>query len=161
MKKLFAFLLCFWVACVSANPTQDHLNQLVLRSKNPRLGRVNIGVLIKSLRTGQVIYEYNADHLFAPASIQKLFTATAGLSYLKPDFKFSTKVFTTGNIQNGELQGNLYLKFSGDPTLTTGELKGIIEKLRTYGINKIQGRVISTTAITIGCLILLAGCGTI
>lgn len=141
MKKFWAFLLCFWVGCVSANQTQEHLNQLVLRSKNPRLGRVNVGVLVKSLKTGQVIYEYNADHLFAPASIQKLFTATAGLSFLKPDFRFSTKVFTTGSIHNGELQGNLYLKFSGDPTLTTSELKGMIEKLRTFGINKITGHI--------------------
>ncbi len=141
MKKILTFLICFWVGCASANQTQDHLNELVLKSKNPRLGRVNIGVLVKSLKTGRTIYEYQADHLFAPASIQKLFTATAGLSYLKPDFRFSTKVYTTGTIQNGELQGNLYLKFAGDPTLNTSDLKAMIEKLKTFGIRRVTGRI--------------------
>jgi D-alanyl-D-alanine carboxypeptidase/D-alanyl-D-alanine-endopeptidase (penicillin-binding protein 4) len=141
VKKILAFIICFWTAYAAANPTQDHLNKLVLRTKNPRAGHVNIGVMVKSLKTGQIIYEYQADHLFTPASTQKLFTATAGLSFLKPDFRFSTKVFTTGTIHNGELQGNLYLKFSGDPTLNTNDLKAMIAKLPSFGIHKITGRI--------------------
>lgn len=140
MKKFLAFLLCFWLGCATAN-TQEYMNNLVAKCRNPRAGKVNIGVMVKSLKTGQILYEYQPDRLFAPASIQKLFTATAGLSYLKPQFRFSTKVFVLGRIQNGELQGNVYLKFAGDPTLNSSDLKGMIEKLKSYGIRKVTGRV--------------------
>jgi serine-type D-Ala-D-Ala carboxypeptidase/endopeptidase (penicillin-binding protein 4) len=52
-----------------------------------------------------------------PASVEKLFTATAALQRLGPTTRLSTTVFGTGQLgANGVWEGDLYLKGGGDPT---------------------------------------------
>ena len=52
-----------------------------------------------------------------PASVMKLITTSAGLSMLGPDFTWRNRIWIDGPVVNGVLQGNLYLKGSGDPKL--------------------------------------------
>lgn len=103
-----------------------------------------VGVSVKSLQTGQMIYERNADRGFRPASTLKLFTGIAALDYLGPEFRFSTEFLT--NVPtipgNGILPGNLYIKFSGDPYLTIDDLKNMADSLSEKGIKNIQGNII-------------------
>ena len=42
------------------------------------------GVLVIDRKTGQTIYEHNADRFFAPASVTKLFSTAAALVELGP-----------------------------------------------------------------------------
>ena len=57
-----------------------------------------------------------------PASNVKLVTTLAALKYLGPNYKFKTKIYTDGSIQNGVLNGNLYVKGFGDPKLVSEQL---------------------------------------
>ncbi len=124
---------------------QVNLNNILSHFKAYR-----IGVSIQSLSSGRVLYQYNANHGFVPASTLKLFTGIAALDYLGPHFQFKTRFLTNpgAQIRNGVLAGNLYIKFSGDPYLTLDDLKDMLTTLNEQHITKVQGNiVIDDTAI--------------
>jgi len=105
-------------------------------------GDTNVGIIIKSLDSGAVLYERNAKHFFMPASILKIVTAITALDYLGSDYKFVTKIITNSQeIKNGTLNGDIYLHFDGDPTLTKNDLEQLISQLSTLGIKTIRGNI--------------------
>ncbi len=61
-----------------------------------------------------------------PASTQKLFTATAALAVLGPDFRYETKAVAPGAPKNGAIP-HLWLVGSGDPGITTPEAAARLE----------------------------------
>ena len=75
------------------------------------------GMYVKDLQTGKVLYDLNSDKLFSPASTSKIFSVEALLNTFGDDFRFKTPVYATGEIQNGELHGNLVLVAQGDLTM--------------------------------------------
>ncbi len=114
----------------------DAIDQLIANT-DPN---VHIGVQVKSVTNGQVLYERDADRLFVPASVSKLFTATAAAVYLPDDFQYETPLYVEGAMAGaGQLQGDVYLQFSGDPTLTTPDLVQLLSMLKAHGITHIQG----------------------
>jgi D-alanyl-D-alanine carboxypeptidase/D-alanyl-D-alanine-endopeptidase (penicillin-binding protein 4) len=77
------------------------------------------GVQVVSLDTGKVLYAYNSDRLFTPASNTKLFTTAATLALIGPEYKFKTTVETTGLMDKyGRVNGDLLLVGRGDPNLS-------------------------------------------
>lgn len=73
------------------------------------------GILVVDASTKEVIYEQNANQLFCPASVTKLFSTSAALEKLGPDFRFKTPVKRRGDVDSsGVLQGDLILEASGD-----------------------------------------------
>lgn len=109
---------------------------------------LNIGVAVKSMKYGDVLYTHNPHHPFVPASILKILTAEAALLYLGADYKFQTSIYTDASaLSNGILRGNLYLVHSGDPTLTYYDLIELIDALKAQQITQIQGNIyVDTTA---------------
>ncbi|MCD8475930.1 MAG: D-alanyl-D-alanine carboxypeptidase/D-alanyl-D-alanine-endopeptidase, partial [Shewanella fodinae] len=77
-----------------------------------------------------------------PASTQKLLTAVTAWQVLGEDFRFHTRLFTTGHIKNGVINGDIYLQFSGDPRLTRAQLAQMATKLAATGVQKIAGKVV-------------------
>lgn len=115
-----------------------------INSIDPNL---SIGVAVKSMKTGQVLYTRNPHQLFVPASVLKVFTAEAALLYLGSDYKFQTSFYTDAkNITNGVLYGNLYLVHSGDPTLTFMDLSDLMVALKARQIQQIDGNVYIDTS---------------
>lgn len=112
---------------------------LAVRSLSPN---ANIGITIKSMKYGDILYTRNSQSLFVPASTLKIFTAQAALLYLGPNFKFKTRFVTDArSINNGTLYGNLYLVHSGDPSLTYYDLAELVVALKSQHIEKIAGNV--------------------
>jgi D-alanyl-D-alanine carboxypeptidase/D-alanyl-D-alanine-endopeptidase (penicillin-binding protein 4) len=72
------------------------------------------GLLFVDMETGQIVYEHNADKLFAPASATKLYSVAAALDALGADYRFRTPVHRKGSVQDGQLHGDLILVASGD-----------------------------------------------
>lgn len=106
-----------------------------------KLNNVNIGIIVQSMKTNHILYQHRVNYFYTPASVQKLFTAVAALSFLKPSYRFMTQLFMDGKIKNGTLQGNLTVKFSGDPELKLKDLRELFHQLHRYGLNKIVGNV--------------------
>jgi serine-type D-Ala-D-Ala carboxypeptidase/endopeptidase (penicillin-binding protein 4) len=100
---------------------------------------VNIGVIAVSLKTGLVVYEKNAARLFIPSDCVKMLTSAAALDILGPDYHFETVLLTDGLQEQGKLKGNLYLKGSGDPSLTYQDLQQLAFQLKVMGIEQVQG----------------------
>ncbi len=108
----------------------------------------DVGIQIKSMHSGDLLYSKNAHDLFVPASIMKIVTAEAALLYLGPDYTFQTRLLTDAtHISNGIIKGNVYLVHSGDPSLTYADLTDLLVALKSQNIRGISGNVyIDTTA---------------
>ncbi len=73
------------------------------------------GILVVDRKTGQTIYERNADLLFAPASVTKLFSTAAALVELGPSYRFHTPLVRRGEVDvKGTLHGDVILVAQGD-----------------------------------------------
>jgi D-alanyl-D-alanine carboxypeptidase/D-alanyl-D-alanine-endopeptidase (penicillin-binding protein 4) len=84
----------------------------------PRFQHARWGLLVADRRTGEVLYERDADKLFPPASTTKLYSVSAALDALGSNFCFETPVFRRGTVDAaGVLNGDLILVAVGDLTL--------------------------------------------
>jgi D-alanyl-D-alanine carboxypeptidase/D-alanyl-D-alanine-endopeptidase (penicillin-binding protein 4) len=114
----------------------------VLQLINQYLPDAHVGVYVQRADTGEVLLNINGQQHFTPASTTKLFTAYAALKILGPDFKFNTSVMLDQkNLLNGVYTGPLYVKFSGDPTLTSEDISQFIQALKSIGISRIHGTI--------------------
>lgn len=77
-----------------------------------------------------------------PASVMKLITTSAGLSMLGPDFTWRNRVWIDGPVIDGVLQGNLYVKGSGDPKLVVERLQSLLQEVMGKGLREIKGDII-------------------
>jgi len=77
-----------------------------------------------------------------PASIMKLVTTYAALDLLGPAFAWSTPVYVEGNIANGVLNGNLYIKGQGDPKLVIERMWLLLRRVQGLGIAAISGDIV-------------------
>jgi D-alanyl-D-alanine carboxypeptidase/D-alanyl-D-alanine-endopeptidase (penicillin-binding protein 4) len=75
------------------------------------------GILVVDADTGKPVYSHNADQLFAPASVTKLYSTAAAWVDLGPDYRFETPVYRRGDVVEGRLHGDLILVAKGDATL--------------------------------------------
>lgn len=92
---------------------------------------------------GKTIYSKNSDRPMIPASNTKLFTTAAALYIMGPKYELTTKIFTDDfNIDNGIVNGNIYIKGFGNSTFTTKDLDSLVKLLVIQGIKKINGNII-------------------
>ncbi|MBS3679004.1 D-alanyl-D-alanine carboxypeptidase/D-alanyl-D-alanine-endopeptidase [Ornithinibacillus massiliensis] len=117
----------------------DKLNQIL---SNPALDGTTTGVSIRNADSGELLFSYYGDHRLHPASNMKILTTIAALETLGPDYRFTTEVLTDGSIKGAVLQGNLYLKGKGDPTLLKHDLDQFAADLKAKGIKNIKGNLI-------------------
>ena len=77
------------------------------------------GVEIRSLDTGERLFEHDAGKLMMPASNMKVLTLAAAAETLGWDYRYTTTLETTGTIENGVLRGDLVVRGTGDPTINS------------------------------------------
>ncbi|MFO1442206.1 D-alanyl-D-alanine carboxypeptidase/D-alanyl-D-alanine-endopeptidase [Bacillus sp. Bva_UNVM-123] len=128
-------------ATEEGKPLVQELNQLL--NNDPDLLGALAGVSVRSAETGELLYEHIGDIRLKPASNMKLFTAAAAMSTLGGNYRFTTDILTDGSVKGKMLQGNLFLKGKGDPTLLKTDFDHFAKKLKDLGINHIQGDVIA------------------
>ena len=106
-----------------------------------------MSVLVQNMRTGEVIDSYRADKVVPPASVMKLLTTGAALEILGPGFRFPTLLEYSGTIEQGVLQGDLYIHGGCDPSLgwkgNTAFLDRWVKAIQDAGIRRIDGAVIA------------------
>jgi len=106
----------------------------------------------------KTLLSLNSQKSLAPASGLKLFTSAAALDYLGPDYQFETRIYYLGKLaQNGILDGNVYIRGAGDPTLGSDRVSGSqnlddlvnswVQAIKSAGIKKINGSVIANTSL--------------
>jgi D-alanyl-D-alanine carboxypeptidase/D-alanyl-D-alanine-endopeptidase (penicillin-binding protein 4) len=106
------------------------------------------GVDVRSLDTGETLYRRDAERLMMPASNLKIVTLAVAADVLGWDHRFSTTLETTAPIEGGVLEGDLFVRGGGDPTINsrsdrvTAVLTEWVAALRDAGIQRIDGRII-------------------
>ena len=119
---------------------------------SPGIKNASWGLSVKDAATGKVVAERGPRLNLVPASSLKVVVTAAALEKLGPEKVFYTRLYYDGSIVNGFLNGNLYLKGGGDPSLGSQLIPGAArleevfrtwaEALRAAGINVINGAVV-------------------
>ncbi len=167
-------LLITFAAPMAAQQTLDQRIQVVM--DRPEFRHASWGIEFYDLTARLPVYAANAERLFVPGSSTKLLTVGTSLESLGRDHRFTTRVYRTGPIRNGTLDGDLVLVASGDPNLSgrgafggdtlawTDEdhsyggmplaadplaaLRDLAKQVAAHGIARIRGRVIVDATLT-------------
>jgi D-alanyl-D-alanine carboxypeptidase/D-alanyl-D-alanine-endopeptidase (penicillin-binding protein 4) len=170
IRKTLMTLALFSViaAPMAAQQTLEQRIQAVM--DRPEFRHSSWGIEFYDLTAKLPVYSVNADRLFAPGSTTKLLTTGTSLELLGRDHRFTTRVYGTGPVKGGTLNGDLVLVASGDPNLSgrgafgadtlgwTDEdhsyggmpltsdplfaLRDLAQQIAAKGIKRIKGRVI-------------------
>jgi D-alanyl-D-alanine carboxypeptidase/D-alanyl-D-alanine-endopeptidase (penicillin-binding protein 4) len=111
--------------------------EALLRDQQLRADQV--GYLVYDLSQKKAVASQNASAFFIPASVTKILTTLAALEVLGPNYRFTTSISYRGKLRDGKLEGDLYLKGTGDPLLTAAELMNLAQVLSMKGIREVQG----------------------
>ena len=157
-RLLFALFLGLSMGLSAQTPLQNTTTDgqmLVARTPldeflaNPAVNPASTSVYIAEIKGGRVLAKHNISLPLMGASTMKLVTI-ASLMYSRDlNYRFPTKVETAGRIIGGELQGNLHIIGSGDPTLNTDRtpksadfVAEIVSALKRRGVTAINGNVL-------------------
>ncbi len=107
------------------------------------------GAIIVSLTRGDTLFTQNADAMMQPASTMKMYTSAVALDRFGPDYTFHTPVLHDGAIgADGTLNGNLYLRGVGDPSLSTrfwhddNPMDELAKQIAAKGIKRVHGDIV-------------------
>ncbi len=84
----------------------------------------SISLLVIDNSTGQTITSVNAETGLAPASCQKVITASTAFELLGHYYTYPTTLGYTGNIVNGVLNGDIIIKGEWRPDIGKLEIPG-------------------------------------
>jgi len=141
-KNIFAAIVAFIMIFASVwVPSQAEASMNLSGTVSKSLGSSGVGVSVRDGETGQILYEYYGNTAKKPASNMKLLTGAAAISLLGENYRYETSLYIDGYIANGVLNGNVYLKGSGDPTLQYNQLQTFATALKNYGIYKVNGNL--------------------
>ncbi|KEY19984.1 D-alanyl-D-alanine carboxypeptidase/D-alanyl-D-alanine endopeptidase [Kaistella antarctica] len=123
---------------------------------DPVLRNANWGFVVYDPKTKKIISSYNENASLIPASTTKLLTTETAMNLLGENFRWITQLEYSGAIEDGVLNGNLYIVGSGDPSLGTNKAgansyRGIISDFMSAisdkGIKKVNGDIIIQTGV--------------
>ncbi|MHB8580467.1 MAG: D-alanyl-D-alanine carboxypeptidase/D-alanyl-D-alanine endopeptidase [Ignavibacteriaceae bacterium] len=142
MKKVLIFVLFIIVPnAFSQSGTQELRTKIDSIYSNPFFLKSIMSVDVFDLTAKDYLYQRNEKLLVRPASNLKILTTSAGLLFLTPDYKFQTKVYYTGEIINGTLYGDLFVKGGCDPDFSSKDIEKISAEIKSLGIKEITGNL--------------------
>jgi D-alanyl-D-alanine carboxypeptidase/D-alanyl-D-alanine-endopeptidase (penicillin-binding protein 4) len=107
------------------------------------------GAIIVSLTRGDTLFAQNADAMMQPASTMKMYTSAVALDRFGPDYTFRTPALRDGPVgPDGTLAGNLYLRGTGDPSLSSRfwhdvePMDELAKEISNAGVKKIHGDIV-------------------
>ena len=151
LAGLLGFAMLLQVSAVWASDLREQPEVLQNFVTEPMLAHAAVGFQAVDLESGAVVAEYNEEMILVPASTMKIVTSAAALSAFGSEYRFKTQVLYDGAIdESGTLQGNLYVRGLGDPTLGSD---GIARPRRAFldewcegiqgaGIQSIAGNIV-------------------
>lgn len=161
-----SFIIVFFAllnSCSHLSTIPDHPSSLSPSSQsiqhtldeifsNPRFDNAIWGVVVIDPDANKTLFQSNAGISLMPASNMKLYTTAAALDILTPDYSYETRIYLDGPVDSeGVLHGNIYIKGSGDPSISGRYRKDItldeileqwVSAIRNRGIVRITGSII-------------------
>lgn len=149
LGKLLAAILMSVLICVTPPKARaqesagDLTQQLTAVLADSALAGVSVAAVVRNAATGEIVYDDNGDKRLPAASAQKLLTSATAMADLGPDFRFRTSVLAAHAPVDGVIEGDLYLRGRGDPTLVVDRLDELANMLATHGIKQVKGNLIA------------------
>lgn len=145
-------MLLVWSLPVLAQAVKSSPAQRFAAS--PAVQADKCAVIVIDLETGRVVDSHNADTPLVPASVNKAVTIASLLAKSGLDYRFHTKVYLGGKVDDGVLDGDLVIKGAGDPTLGTDQapqgvdfINEIVKALRKRKIGAVKGKIAVDTSV--------------
>ena len=101
------------------------------------------GAFVVDLDSGAELFASRAGVQRMPASVEKLYVSAAALRRLGADARFSTDALAgVAPDPLGVVNGNLYLRGSGDPYLSSIDIARLADRVKAAGVKRVTGRVL-------------------
>ena len=150
MKKSVLFIFIMFVyGCKAQVPLKKVKNFILDFEGHPALKSAHYGISLRELSSGkEKISEHSHENLI-PASNLKLLYTLAAIDKYGDNFRFHTRLFYSGKIKNGTLNGDLIFQPDGDPVFAAlrfkedldSLLQSLTEIIRKKGIREIKGKI--------------------
>ena len=138
-KTVLGILLFSFVFQCMANDLPGFIKQALERYNFPN---DSISIHVERTETDEEVISWRSDQQINPASTLKIITTYAGLDLLGSHFTWKTKFYIDAPIVDGKVDGNIYIKGSGDPLLINEALEQAVFALFDGGIKSISGDLI-------------------
>jgi D-alanyl-D-alanine carboxypeptidase/D-alanyl-D-alanine-endopeptidase (penicillin-binding protein 4) len=133
-----------WSAPAGADPSPGGLSEAIdTILGDPRMEGGAASVVVADARTGETLYQHNPTGRLMPASNTKLATSAAAMELLGPDHRFTTDVLAGGRVRGGVLDGDLYLRGTGDPTTLAADYDKLAAEVAAAGVKRVDGRLVA------------------
>jgi serine-type D-Ala-D-Ala carboxypeptidase/endopeptidase (penicillin-binding protein 4) len=160
LLALLVVAVVTWAASLPATAAAGVDDSIAAILRQSGLDGSGTGVYVWDLDAARLIYEHNGTTELAPASNMKLVTSAAALVEWGSDHRFTTELYLPDApvSSSGVLDGDVYLRGLGDPSLstrsyqravfdlTTASFETFARALKKEGIKKIRGRVLGDAA---------------
>lgn len=143
MKKLVPIFILLFSQIANAQLPAPVLSELKKIGVPPE----NVSVYVQALAEqpallNPALLEHQSTTALNLASTMKLLTSYASLSLLGPAYRWKTEIYIDGPLQNGVLNGNVYIKGYGDPSFSTDDFSRLLNRLHQSGVQEIKGDLI-------------------
>jgi D-alanyl-D-alanine carboxypeptidase/D-alanyl-D-alanine-endopeptidase (penicillin-binding protein 4) len=108
----------------------------------PGLEGADVGLVVKTL-DGETVYARDSAGRQQPASNAKLVTSIAAFDVLGPGYRFDTTVHAEGRRSGPVLNGDLYLKGTGDPTMLAADYDALAAQVAATGVKLVRGELVA------------------
>lgn len=130
-----ALLWCSLASAASAgNPGLNNLRTLAQHA--------HVTALVVRLRDMHTIAALHPDQRLRPASVSKLFSASAALQQFGPEHRFTSRFASHAPISHGTLNGDLVFVGGGDPSLNNRRLHELVTRLKARGVDEVTGDLV-------------------
>lgn len=148
MKRVFAANILFFMLSalsLSAQSLNERIDSLL---DSEAMRKATTGIVVYDLTDSVELYSNGADKLLRPASILKLLTSITAADYIGGDSDcFVTGAYMTGNLKNGTLTGDIYIKGGFDPEFMDKDMNALVDGIVASGIKKVKGSLIGDVSM--------------
>ena len=136
------FIAALVLACPTSAISAELPAPVTTALKEAGIPLQSVGVVVQGVDSATPLIRHNAVQPMNPASAMKLVTTYAALELLGPAYTWKTEALADSAPINGQLNGDLYLRGSGDPRLALEHFWQLLRQLRTRGVERINGDLI-------------------
>ena len=138
---------------LTGSPASRQVDEQLRRDLNgiftqPAIDHTLWSVVVRSLKHDDTLFSVNASRMQTPASNMKLVTTAVAAEKLGWDYRYTTKIYATGPLSGGDLDGDLVIVSNGDPTINTrhperwGAFDAWAKQLYEKGVRRVGGQLI-------------------
>ena len=141
-KLILAALICFPFSFGFAAPRNtlpESVEKILSAYKMPA---ESLSLFVQDVNENTPLLAVNTDVPRNPASTIKLLTTFIALEGLGPAYQWKTEGYLGGDVADGRLDGDLYLKGYGDPFMVVERFWLFLKKIQQRGVLDIAGDLV-------------------